>query len=72
MSAIDEIRRRSSREAQDSSGREGIDPYPADSKREIRLADAASQFETLEKDGAAKWIAGRVMSVRGGRAASFS
>ena len=70
MSSIDEIR-----DARLSKlvllKERGVDPYPADAKREISLREAINRFETLEKSQEAKWIAGRVMSIRGQGALVF-
>lgn len=49
----------------------GIDPYPANTLREISLKDALENFETLSADGEKKWISGRVMSLRGQGAIVF-
>src|SRR3989338_4579292 len=49
----------------------GMDPYPADSKREISLKDAVDSFDNLEKNRKEKWIAGRIMSIRGQGAIIF-
>ncbi len=49
----------------------GVDPYPAKPNREISLADVVKDFENLEKTGDLKWIAGRIMSIRGQGAIVF-
>lgn len=49
----------------------GIDPYPADSKRELALSEVLGDFESLEKSGEKKWISGRIMSMRGQGAIIF-
>src|SRR3989338_2812700 len=49
----------------------GMNPYPADSKRELALDEALSSFTKLEKSGKEKWIAGRIMSIRGQGAIVF-
>lgn len=49
----------------------GVNPYPAEAKREISLADAVLNFETLEKNKEKKWISGRIMSIRGQGAIIF-
>ena len=49
----------------------GIDPYPAKPNREISLADVVKDFENLEKTSELKWIAGRIMSIRGQGAIIF-
>ncbi|MEK7113886.1 MAG: lysine--tRNA ligase, partial [Patescibacteria group bacterium] len=70
MSSIDEIR--DARLGKLKILKEkGINPYPADSKRELSLYQAIQDFESLEKNGEPKWIAGRVMSVRGQGAIVF-
>ena len=49
----------------------GINPYPAESKREITLLEAIDGFDQLEKNKNIKWLAGRIMSVRGQGAIVF-
>lgn len=49
----------------------GVNPYPADSKRELSLAEATKNFDSLSKDTEPKWIAGRIMSMRGQGAIIF-
>src|SRR3989344_951452 len=49
----------------------GVNPYPAEAKREMSLKEASENFETLEKGGEVKWLAGRVMSIRGQGAIVF-
>ena len=51
--------------------KKGLDPYPVESKRELTLRDAGENFETLEKTKEEKWIAGRIMSIRGQGAIIF-
>lgn len=70
MSSIDEIRDTRIQKLQLLRKR-GIDPYPADSLRELSLRQAAEQFESLESSGAEKWLAGRIMSIRGQGAIVF-
>lgn len=48
-----------------------MDSYPADSKREISLKEAVENFDKFEKSKETKWIAGRVMSIRGQGAIVF-
>jgi len=67
MSSIDEIRDTRIKKLELLKKR-GVDPYPALSKREITLKEAIENFDNF-KD--AKWIAGRVMSVRGQGAIVF-
>lgn len=64
MSAIDEIKEARLKKLEILKAK-GVNPYPADSLREITLAEAAKDFESLEKSKENKWIAGRVMSIRG-------
>lgn len=40
----------------------GIDPYPAQTKRDLSLAAICQDFKALE--GQSKWLAGRLMSIR--------
>ena len=64
MSSIDEIRDIRIKKLEILKKR-GINPYPANSKREISLKDAKDSFESLEKNKEEKWISGRIMSLRG-------
>ena len=70
MSSIDEIRdaRLNKLKLLKESG---VNPYPAESKRELSLKEAIDTFEDLEKKGDEKWIAGRIMSLRGQGAIIF-
>ncbi|MFA6257863.1 MAG: lysine--tRNA ligase [Candidatus Paceibacterota bacterium] len=70
MSSIDEIRDVRIKKLELLKKR-GHEAYPADSKREISLKDAVDDFENLEKSREEKWIAGRVMSIRGQGAIIF-
>ena len=70
MSSIDEIRDARINKIKLLRDK-GMDPYPAESKREISLKDAVDSFDTLEKSKEIKWIAGRIMSIRGQGAIIF-
>ncbi len=70
MSAIDEIKNARIKKLE-LLKEKGIVPYPADSKRELSISDAINTFLSLEKSGEAKWIAGRIMSIRGQGAIIF-
>src|SRR3989344_1540142 len=70
MSAIDEIRDARIKKLE-LLKKGGMEPYPAESKRELSLKDAVDDFENLEKKGGEKWIAGRIMSIRGQGAIIF-
>jgi len=70
MSSIDEIRGLRIEKLKLLTER-GMNPYPAESKRELSLTEAISGFETLEKNKEVKWIAGRIMSIRGQGAIIF-
>ena len=70
MSSIDEIRDARIKKLELLKER-GINPYPADSKRELSLSEAIETFESLEKNNEIKWIAGRIMSIRGQGAIIF-
>lgn len=70
MSSIDEIRDIRIKKLE-LLRQKGINPYPADSKRELSLAQAVEEFDKLESGGEEKWIAGRVMSIRGQGAIIF-
>lgn len=70
MSSIDEIKDARINKLKLLRERD-VNPYPADSKRELSLKDVINSFESLEKNGEFKWIAGRVMSIRGQGAIVF-
>lgn len=75
MSSLDEIRDIRIKKLE-LLKKAGVNPYPAESKRELSLAEAISDFETLEKAGkennVMKWVSGRVMSLRGQGAIIFT
>ncbi|MEO5635258.1 MAG: amino acid--tRNA ligase-related protein, partial [Candidatus Paceibacterota bacterium] len=70
MSSIDEIRDARITKLELLKSR-GINPYPAESKKEITLLDAVNNFDELESENKEKWIAGRIMSLRGQGAIVF-
>ena len=70
MSSIDEIRDTRIKKLE-LLKKKGIDPYPAKSKKELNLKEVIDGFNDLEKDGKEKWIAGRIMSIRGQGAIIF-
>jgi len=70
MSSIDEIRDARIKKLE-LLKKKGVVPYPTESKRELALSEAISNFDTLEKNKEEKWIAGRVMSLRGQGAIIF-
>ncbi|MFA5936332.1 MAG: lysine--tRNA ligase [Candidatus Paceibacterota bacterium] len=70
MSSIDEIRDARIKKIEILK-QKGFLAYPAESKREISLSEAIENFENLEKSGEPKWVAGRVMSIRGQGAIVF-
>ena len=70
MSSIDEIRDIRIKKLE-LLKEKGINPYPAESKRELSLQQVLINFENLEESKESKWIAGRVMSVRGQGAIVF-
>src|SRR5258708_4865205 len=70
MSSIDEIRDARIAKLQILQ-KKGINPYPAKSKRELSLKEAVDSFSDLEKEGAVKWVSGRIMSLRGQGAIIF-
>lgn len=70
MSSIDEIRDARLKKLELLKQR-GINPYPAESNRELTLDEAVNQFDNLEKTKEEKWIAGRIMSIRGQGAIVF-
>ncbi len=70
MSSIDEIRDARINKLELLKKR-GINPYPADSKRELTLSEAILSFAKLEEKGEIKWVSGRIMSIRGQGAIVF-
>ncbi|MDP3013776.1 MAG: hypothetical protein Q8M92_05995, partial [Candidatus Subteraquimicrobiales bacterium] len=70
MSSIDEIRDTRIKKLE-LLKKKGVNPYPAESKREISLIEAIESFDDLEKSGGIKWLSGRVMSIRGQGAIIF-
>ncbi len=70
MSSIDEIRDIRIKKLELLKQR-GINPYPAESKRELSLKEAVQKFEDLEKSSELKWVSGRIMSIRGQGAIVF-
>src|SRR3989338_9937246 len=70
MSSIDEIRDARIKKLELLKKR-GHEAYPAESKRELSLKEAAESFDELEKNKEVKWIAGRIMSIRGQGAIVF-
>lgn len=71
MSSIDEIRDIRIKKLE-LLKKAGMNPYPAESKRELSLSEAVADFENLEKTGEVKWVSGRVMSLRGQGAIIFT
>jgi len=70
MSSIDEIRDTRIKKLKLIQNR-GVNPYPAESKRELTLSEVINSFSILEKNKEVKWIAGRIMSIRGQGAIIF-
>ncbi len=70
MSSIDEIRDTRIKKLALLRNK-GVNPYPAESKREISLKDAVENFNDWEKTKKTKWISGRIMSIRGQGAIVF-
>lgn len=70
MSSIDEIRDTRIKKLE-LLQKNGMDPYPALSKRELSLIEAVENFDDLEIKKEIKWLAGRVMSIRGQGAIIF-
>jgi len=79
MSSIDEIRDARIKKLKLLQDK-GVNPYPAESKRELSLKEVVDSFENLalpvgsgpkEKNKEKKWIAGRIMSIRGQGAIIF-
>ncbi len=63
MSSIDDIREIRIKKLE-LLKKAGVNPYPADSKRELSLKEAIDNFDSLEKDAEVKWVSGRIMSLR--------
>ena len=70
MSSIDEIKDARLKKL-NLLHEKGINPFPAESKRELSLTQAVENFEQLEKETSLKWISGRIMSIRGQGAIVF-
>ncbi len=70
MSSIDEIRDTKLKKL-NLLKEKGINPYKAESLRELSFREAIDSFAELEKDGKVKWISGRIMSIRGQGAIVF-
>ena len=64
MSSIEEIRNTRIKKLEILK-KKGINPYPSESKRELSLQEARNSFSELQKSGAEKWLAGRIISLRG-------
>jgi lysyl-tRNA synthetase class 2 len=70
MSSIDEIR--DGRIEKLKLLREkNINPYKAESKKQLSIKEAVDSFSALEEKKEEKWIAGRIMSIRGQGAIIF-
>jgi len=70
MSSIDEIRDVRLAKLKILKDR-GINPYPAETKRELSLLEVIDSFDILEAEKSIKWISGRIMSIRGQGAILF-
>src|SRR3989339_2253556 len=70
MSSIDEIRDARIKKLQ-LLKEKGVNPYLARPKREMTLREAVNDFDLLEKNKETKWVAGRIMSIRGQGAIIF-
>lgn len=70
MSSIDEIRDGRIKKLE-LFQKKGINPYPAESFRELSLKEVVEKFDDLEKSGEDKWVSGRIMSLRGQGAIIF-
>jgi len=64
MSSLDEIRKLRIEKLALFKKR-GINPYPSESKRELSLKEVLASFDTLSGGKEAKWVGGRIMSIRG-------
>ncbi len=63
MASIEEIREARLKK-RDTLEKEGMDPYPASSGRDVSLKELSSDFDSLEKKGTKPTVAGRLMSLR--------
>ena len=70
MSGIDEIKDVRIKKLQILQEK-GMNPYPAKTKRELYLNEVIDIFPDLEKSEEEKWVAGRIMSIRGQGAIVF-
>ena len=70
MSSIDEIRDARIKKLKLLKDK-GVNPYPAESKRELSLKDVIDNFQDLEDKKEEKWVSGRIMSLRGQGAIIF-
>ncbi|MEK7088925.1 MAG: lysine--tRNA ligase, partial [Patescibacteria group bacterium] len=70
MSSIDEIKDARIKKLK-LLKKKGVNPYPAESKKELSIQETIDSFAKLEKSGEMKWISGRVMSIRGQGAIVF-
>lgn len=70
MSSIDEIRGLRIKKLE-LLQKGGMEAYPATSNRELSLAGVLELFSKLEETKEKKWIAGRIMSIRGQGAIIF-
>lgn len=70
MSSLDEIRDTRIKKLELLKAK-GINPYPSKSNRELSLKEAIDDFEKLEKLKEEKWLAGRILSLRGQGAIIF-
>jgi len=70
MSSIDEIRDARIHKL-NLLKESGINPYPSKSLRDLSIKEVIDTFNTLEKGKEEKWIAGRIMSIRGQGAIIF-
>src|SRR3989344_5396142 len=70
MSSIDEIRDARLKKLE-LLKQKGVNPYATTSRRELSFQEAVDDFENLEKSKDAKWVAGRIMSIRGQGAIVF-
>ncbi|KKR78507.1 MAG: Lysine-tRNA ligase, partial [Candidatus Nomurabacteria bacterium GW2011_GWA2_40_9] len=70
MSSIDEIKDARIKKLQLLKER-GVNPYPAESKRELYLKEAIEDFDNLSANENKRWISGRIMSIRGQGAIMF-
>lgn len=70
MSSIDDIREIRIKKLEILK-QKGFNPFAPSTRRELSLLEAVESFDDLESSGDEKWLAGRIMSIRGQGAIVF-